>query len=205
MTDPKHLEHIKHAPASTGVEDIILKRWSPRAFTTQPVSDGDLKKIFLAASWAASSSNEQPWRFILGRNGDETFQKIFSTLAEPNQAWAKTAPVLVLSAGKKTFTSNQQPNHYVLHDTGAASANMCLEAIALGIHTHGMGGFDREKARAALSIPDGFEVGACWAMGYLGDPETLSIEYQKRGETEPRTRKPLGEFLFSEWEKPLTL
>lgn len=205
MTDPNSLEHIKHAPASTGVEEIILKRWSPRAFSSKPVSDADLTRIFLAASWAASSSNEQPWRFVLGRNGDETFQKIFSALAEPNQAWVQHAPVLVLSAGKKTFTSNQRHNPYCLHDTGAASANMSLEATALGLHTHGMGGFDHQKAREVLNIPDDFEIGACWAIGYLGDPEILTIEYQKRGESEPRTRKPLGEFLFSEWEKPLAL
>lgn len=205
MTDPKTLEHVKHAPSSTGVNELILKRWSPRAFTSQTISDADLTKIFIAASWAASSSNEQPWRFLVGRRGDETFQKILSVLAEPNQAWAQHAAVLALSAGKKTFTSNQSPNPYCLHDTGAASATMSLEAISLGIHTHGMGGFDRNKARSTFSIPEDFEIGACWALGYLGDPESLTIEYQKRGDTEPRTRKPLGEFLFEEWDKPLNL
>lgn len=199
------LEHIKHAPSSTGVDDLILKRWSPRSFSTKHVSDEDLTKIFIAASWAASSSNEQPWRFVVGRNGDETFEKIFSALAEPNQAWVKNAPVLAISAGKKTFTSNQSKNPYALHDTGAASANMALEAIALGIHAHGMGGFDRDKAREVLSIPDDFEIGACWTIGYLGDPESLTIEYQKRAESEPRTRKPLGEFLFASWDKPFPL
>lgn len=199
------LEHIKHAPVETGVEELILKRWSPRAFSNKPVSSEDLTRIFIAASWAASSSNEQPWRFLVGRNGDDTFSKIFDTLAEPNQAWVKHAPVLVLSAGKKTFTSNNKDNHYVLHDTGAASANMCLEAIALGIHTHGMGGFDRDKARKLFAIPEDFELGACWAIGYLGDPAILTIEFQKKSETEPRTRKPLGEFVFNGWDTPAKL
>jgi nitroreductase len=203
------LEHIKHAPVSTGVEDLILKRWSPRSFTDKTISSADLTKIFTAASWAASSNNEQPWRFLIGRKGDDTYAKILDSLVEFNQQWARTAPVLLISAGKKTFAPKEPgkpgaPNHYALHDTGAASATMSLEAIALGIHTHGMGGIDRDKARAHFNIPEDFEVGAAWALGYLGDPSVLSGS-QQVAETSPRTRKPLSDFLFNGWDQPATL
>jgi nitroreductase len=198
------LETIKHGPVDSGVEEIILKRWSPRAFADKAVSSADLTKIFTAASWAASSSGEEPWRFLVGRRGDATYAKIFDALVEFNQAWAKSAPVLVLSAGKKTFSGNGQPNGYALHDTGAASATMSLEAIALGIHTHGMGGFDKDKARANFGIPEDFEIGAVWALGYLGDPETLSEKLKER-ELAPRTRKPLRDFVFAAWDEPASL
>jgi nitroreductase len=198
------LEHIKHAPAETGILDLIASRWSPRSYSDKPISSEDLTKIFTAASWAASSSNEQPWRFLVGRKGDDTYAKILDSLVEANQQWAQTAPVLAISAAAATFAKNGSPNPYALHDTGAASATMSIEAISLGIHTHGMGGFDRDKARAHFAIPDNFEIGACWALGYLGDPSVLS-GWQLDAETSPRTRKPLSEFVFSAWETPAKL
>ncbi len=197
-------ENIKHVPAETGLTDLVRLRWSPRAFSSKPVSSEDLVKIFTAAGWAASSNNEQPRRFLVGHKGDDTYAKIFDTLVEPNQIWAQTAQVLVLSVASKTFARNGSANPYALHDTGAATATLSLEAIALGIHTHGMGGFDREKARANFAIPDDYEIGAVWALGYLGDPETLP-EDKKKMELTPRVRKPLEDFVFSGWGTPAKL
>jgi len=198
------LEALKYGPADSGVEELILKRWSPRTFADKPVSPADLTKIFTAAGWAASSSNEQPWRFLVGHQGDPTFAKILDALVEFNQMWAKGAAVLVLSVGKKTFTKNGSPNGWALHDVGAASATMALQAVALGIHTHGMAGFDKDKARANFAIPEDFEPGAVWAMGYLGELSALPENFQAMEQT-PRVRKSLDEFVFSEWEKPATL
>lgn len=201
---PIDLEDVKSGPIESGVVELILKRWSPRSFDDRPVSSADLTKIFTAAAWAASSYNEQPWRFLVGKKGDKTYAKILDSLVEFNQAWAKTAPVLILSAGKKTFTANGQPDAYGLHDTGAASANLSLQATALGMHTHGMGGVDKDKARANFAIPEDFEVGAAWALGYLGEPEALPEAYREM-EMAARTRKPLEEFVFAEWDKAATL
>lgn len=202
-----NLEEIKRAPASNGILDIIANRWSPRAFTGQAVSTEDLHKIFTAAGWAASSTNEQPWRFLFGRSGDSTFAKILDSMVEANQTWARHAPVLLLSVGKRTFSPGPytgQHNPYALHDTGAASAFLALQTSALGLHAHGVGGFDREKARAHFNIPEDFEIGACWAIGYLGDPDTLPQRLRER-EIAPRTRKPIAEFVFAEWEVPAEL
>lgn len=198
------LELLKAGPVESGVVEVILKRWSPRSFADKPVSSSDLTKIFTAAAWAASSYNEQPWRFLVGRKGDATYAKILDSLIEFNQTWAKTAPVLILSVGKRTFTQNGSPNPYGLHDTGAASANMSLQATALGMHTHGMGGVDKEKARASFAIPEDFEVGAAWALGYLGEPEALPEAYQVM-EKAKRTRKGLGEIVFSAWDTAAVL
>jgi nitroreductase len=200
------LEHIKHAPTETGIHDLIAARWSPRAFSDKKISSEDLTKIFTAASWAASSSNEQPWRFILGHKGDHTYARIFETLVDFNKMWAGSAPILVLTVAKKTFTGKEgnEPNHWAQHDLGAASANLCLQAIALGIHTHGMAGFDREKARALFTLPEDYTVVAVWAIGYLGDPNTLS-ERMQAPEKAPRTRKPLSEIVFNNWDQPAEL
>lgn len=200
------LEQIKRAPASTEILDILARRWSPRAYSDKHVTAEDLEKIFTAASWAASSANEQPWRFLFGRNGDASFAKILDSMVEANQTWAKHVPVLLLSLGKSTFSFGpykDQHNPYALHDTGAASAYMSLQATALGLHTHGIGGFDHEKARAHFNIPADFEIGACWAIGYLGDPASLPEKLKER-ELAPRTRKAVSEFVLADWETPAT-
>ncbi len=198
---PEAIEKLKPAPPVEGVPDLILKRWSPRAFADKEVQDGDLERLFVAASWAASSFNEQPWRFFLGRRGDETYKKIFDSLVEFNQAWAKSAPVLILSIGKKTFSHNGAPNGYALHDTGAATAYLSLQATALGFHTHSMAGFDKDLARASFGIPSDYEIGAVTAVGYFGDPSILPEQMQQT-EAAPRSRKPVSEFVFSGWETP---
>ncbi len=204
MSNNPEQEALKHARTDLPVHDLILRRWSPRSFTTEPVSDHDLKTLFTAASWAASSYNEQPWRFIVGRKGDATWQKIFDTLMPLNQSWATTAPVLFASFGKKTFSHNGSPDPYGLHDAGASTATLSLQATALGLHTHGMGGFDHNALREAFNVPEDFEVGAVWAIGYVGDPDALPEGFQAL-EKAPRSRKPLEAFVFTEWDKPFSL
>ena len=203
-TPPEVAEKLKHAPDVAGVEHLIRRRWSPRAFSHKEVSADELKKLFEASRWAASSSNEQPWRFLVGRRGDETYKKIFDALVEFNQSWVKSVPVLILSAAKKTFTANGDANRFGLHDTGAATTLFSLQATADGLHTHSMAGFDHEQARASFAIPLDYDIGAVTALGYIGDPESLP-ERMRKTEVAPRQRKPLEEFVFSDWDKPASL
>jgi nitroreductase len=201
---PEEVEKLKRAPAVPGVIDVVLGRWSPRAFADKPVSHKELRTIFEAARWAASSYNEQPWRFLVGHKGDPTYQKIFESLVEFNQSWAGKAPVLILSVASKNFAHNGSPNHFAIHDTGAATAYLSLQATALGLHTHSMAGFDQNKARAAFNIPDSYQIGAVTALGYLGKVDNLP-EGLLEGEVSPRGRKPLSEIVLSEWGHPATL
>lgn len=176
------------------IHELIRSRWSPRSFSDQPVADTDLQTLFEAARWAASSSNEQPWRFFVARKSDgPAYDKVLGLLTPSNQAWAKQAPVLFLTAAKKTFTSTGTPNLHALHDAGQALANLFIQATALGLHAHPMAGFDRERARQELTIPDDYELGAAVALGYLA-PNT---------EVRKRTRKPLSEIVFGAgWNQP---
>jgi nitroreductase len=197
---------LKAATTHSKVHALIRSRWSPRAFSDKEVPAGDLAAILDAARWAASSYNEQPWRFIVATKQDpEAYQKLLGLLLPFNQAWAKTAPVLILMAAKKTFTHNHTPNKYALHDTGAALANLFLQATALGLHAHGMAGFDYDRARSELKIPDDYETAAFVALGYAGSPDQLP-DAQKKSELGPRSRKPLSEIVFTTtWESPFPL
>lgn len=199
------LEQVKHAVTELPVEPGILNRWSPRAYADKPVSDRDLKTVFTAGIWAASSSNEQPWRFVVGHKGDETYKKIFESLLPGNQIWAGAAPVLFAAFAKKTFTKGGKPNKVAMHDVGAACANIALQATAMGLHVHGMGGFDPVMLCAYFGVPGDFEPTACWALGYLGDPENLNDQH-RAGEQAPRERRPVSDVVFSEhWEQPAKL
>ncbi len=204
MIDLEAFNQTKRVPASDGILDAVAGRWSPRAFNAQPVSATDLTAVFEAAAWAPSSNNEQPWRFLVGRQGDSTYTKILGALVEANQSWAKNAPVLILSVARMAYTHGDRLNGYALHDTGAATAYLALQASALGLHAHSMGGFDKQNARDAFHIPETFEIGAVTALGYLGDPDSLPETLRAR-ETAPRTRRPLAETVFAEWDSPATL
>ncbi len=190
--------------AIASVEQVILDRHSPRTFAATEIAAADLEKIFEASRWAASSYNEQPWRFLIGRKGDRTYQKIFDSLVEFNQGWAKTAPLLILSVGSRKFAHNGTANRYALYDTGAATAYLMLQAFALGVHSHSMGGFDEQKVRTALGIPEDYEMGAVTALGYPGDGSELP-EAVRQMSSGPRTRKTLHEIVLADWNTPAVL
>jgi nitroreductase len=154
----------KHAPKVEGVLPVIHERWSARAFSPREVSKLDLRLIFEAARWAPSSNNEQPWRFIVGLRGTSTHQKINESLMGFNQAWAPKAPVLIVGLAKAKMT-NGSPNHFAFYDLGSASAHLVLQAAALGLTSHQMGGVDRQKGRTLLEIPEDYQIAAAIALG----------------------------------------
>jgi nitroreductase len=185
----------KEAPTKLNIHRLIRQRWSPRAFAQTPIEPVKLERIFEAARWAPSSSNLQPWQFIVGFIGDETYALIFSTLVEFNQLWAKTAPVLMLAIGKET-NAKEETNRSYKYDVGQALAYLTMQAIDEEIFVHQMGGFDKELAGQLLGVPDNYKVLTAIALGYQGDPEVLH-ENLKRLEYAPRVRKPLHEFVFA--------
>lgn len=193
------VDKLKQAPAVEGVMPVVLNRWSPRSFADRDVNPTDLRRVFEAARWSASASNEQPWRFLVGVRNSLTYKKIFSTLVGFNQSWAGTAPVLLLGAASTKFAHNGTANPYALYDLGAASALLCLQAAALGLKTHSMAGFEHDAAREAFGIPEEFVLGAVIALGYQGEPEALGHEKLIEREVETRSRIPLSEFVLSEW------
>jgi nitroreductase len=196
----------KEADTHARVHETIRSRWSPRAFSSREVSTDDLKVILEAARWAASSYNEQPWRFFVARKSDPAaYERFLDILAPANRAWAGSAPVLMITAAKRTFSHSGSPNYYGLHDAGQALAQLMLQATALGLHAHAMAGFDREKARKEIGIPDDYDIGAAVALGYLGNPDQLP-EQTRKAELAKRQRKPLEEIAFAtHWNEPLGL
>lgn len=180
MNEPKLQAEVAqevqpHRVPEFEVDAIFLNRWSPRAFSSEPIDDETLMCVFETAKWAPSSYNEQPWRFILART--ENDRAVFvDFLMEANQAWAKAAPVLILIVSKKTFSRNGNPNCVNQFDAGTAWGYMALGATQNNLITHGMAGFDADKAREVLGIPDDFDILAVIALGKRAGaaPEDIS-------------------------------
>jgi len=171
----------KPAAAGHPIHELIRERWSPRAFQDKPVEPAKLLSILEAARWAPSSFNEQPWFFLVARKEEpEEYAKLLGCLMEGNQAWAKAAPVLMISVAKRIFEYNGKPNRCAVHDVGLASESMALEAVALGLATHGMAGIEIEKIREVYDLPENCEAVAGWAIGYAGEPEMLKGPLGKR-------------------------
>ena len=103
--------------------------------------------------------------------------------------------MLIISVASISFAHNGKPNRHSYYDTGAAVAMMCVEATALGLHVHQMAGFEPEKVREAYNVPSNAEPVSAIAIGYLGDPASLSDDLRKK-EKRPGT-KPLNEFVFA--------
>ncbi|MBE9085061.1 MULTISPECIES: nitroreductase family protein [unclassified Tolypothrix] len=179
------------------VEELLRERWSPLAFSEELVETDKLCTVLEAAGWAASSYNEQPWSFIVAtKDNPVEFQRLLDCLVEGNQEWAKNVPVLMISVAKLNFERNGAENRHAFHDVGAATTTLAIQAMALGLFIHQMAGFDVAKAKEVYSIPDGYEPVAAIALGYLGDPQTLSEKLQQR-ELALRSRKPLETYVFS--------
>lgn len=192
MQDELNSEVTLHREAEHAIDAAFLNRWSPRAFSPEPVDDETLMPVFEAARWAASSFNEQPWRFLLARS-DEDRAKFLDFLTPSNQAWAKNAPVLVV-VSKRTFSHNNQPNAMHPFDAGTSSGYMTLQASLSGLIAHSMAGFDRDKARAALHIPADFDPMAIFAVGKRGDKNALPPNLQER--EVPSGRRPIQESIL---------
>jgi nitroreductase len=187
----------KRAASEHPIHELIAKRWSPYAFDSRPVPAADLRSLFEAARWAASSYNEQPWHYLVATQAEpEEFAKLLSCLVEPNQAWAKAAPVLAIAVASLNFTLNGKPNKAAIHDLGLASATLTFEATVRGLVVHQMIGIVPERARELYGIPEHYEAVTGLAIGYLGDSQRLPEKLSAR-DLAPRTRKPLAEFVFS--------
>ncbi len=192
------MNSVKHATPDHPIQELLAQRWSPYGFADRSVPADDLRALFEAARWAPSSYNEQPWSYLVATQEDpEAFARVLSCLVEPNQAWAKAAPVLAIACTSLRFTRNGQPNAAAVHDLGLAAGNICMEATARGLSVHQMIGIVPDKARELFHVPEGVQPVTALAIGYAADPAALPEQLRQR-DLARRTRKPLREFVFAD-------
>ncbi len=193
------VKELKQAPPVDGVLPVILERWSARSYAERAVPSREMEKLFAAVRWTASARNEQPWRFVVGYRGSETYGKMVDVMMDFTRPWASTAPVLILCLAKKQFSHDGSPNQYHLYDLGAAATTLMLQATWQGLASRTLASFYRDPLRKSLGIPEEYAIGSAIALGYQGDPGALPSQEMIAQETSSRERKPLNELVYSSW------
>jgi nitroreductase len=172
------------------INELIKKRWSPRAFSSEPVEYEDIMAILEAARYAPSCFNEQPWVFLVAFDEDELFIAR-QCINDRNRLWADKAPVLIVAAANPSFKKNDKDNRWAAFDTGAAWGYLSLEAQKRGLIAHAMGGFSRKKLRELLGLPEETHLLAIIAVGKMGKKTDLNEMFID--EENPNERKPLDQ------------
>lgn len=181
------------ADTDAPILDVLAERWSTRVFDpTTPVDESALASALEAARWAPSANNTQPWRFVVARRGGAAHTTIVESLMGFNQAWAADAAALVVFAAAASVDGKPLP--WAAYDTGQAAAHFTVQAHASGLHTHQMGGFDRDAVGAAFGFGDDLAAVTVMAVGTLGDIDAAPEALRER-ELAPRTRRPIAESL----------
>ena len=191
----------RDAATSVPIHPLLAARWSPRALDPAgQVTDQQLRAVLEAARWAPSNGNTQPARYLVGRRGDDTYERLFALLSHRNQGWAHPAAALVMACA---VTVNEKgPIPMAEYGVGLAAENLVLQAVAEGLVAHQMAGVDKESAKTVFSLPADVEPQAVIALGVLGDPSRLD-EDRRAKETAPRRRLALEEIAFTgEWGTP---
>jgi len=173
------------------IESLLLDRWSPRAMSGEEIPEADLLRLFEAARWAPSSFNAQQWHALYARRSSAHWPTFLGLLVEGNKAWAKNAAALVVFISREAFEHNEKPSVSHSYDCGAAWENFALQGFSQGFVVHGMEGFDYDRARTELKIPDGFRVEAMAAVGKPGAKETLPEKLQAK--ESPNDRRKLSD------------
>lgn len=173
---------------------MFLERWSRRALSERPLSAEQVRSLFEAARWSPSASNLQPWLFIFA-DDDESLARARPILHESNRRWADKAPLLVFAFARNKHPTRDVLNHSAAFDTGAAWMAIALQAHAMGLVAHAMGGFHHDAAYETLAVPrEDYTAYAAIAVAHPGDREQLSADLQAR--ELPSARKPVSEFAF---------
>ena len=187
---------MKNQDNTGNIHELIAGRRSIRSFSERGIDDDSFMKLFEAARWASSSRNEQPWRFIAARKEDkENFQRTLDCINESNRTWARHGAMLIVVLARKNFTLHPSPNSHAQHDVGLAIGNLALQATALGIFLHQLGGIDYRKVHEVFEVPEDYEVISIIVAGYPGRPDSLPENLRAR-ETMTRQRKDLESLVF---------
>lgn len=194
----------KPAPADFVIDQTLARRWSPVAFSPEPVEPAKLAQIVEAARWAPSARNIQPWRFVVVRRDRVPYAELFDTLSAGNQRWNGNVPVFIVGCLEALVPASFVPegsdrpaNRHAWHDLGLANAYLMLQATALGLHTHLMTAFDADAATDVLGLPQGMAARTVLALGYGSDGRDLDPDVQAR-DVKPRVRMPLDQMVFGD-------
>ena len=176
--------------ASADVDPLLINRWSPRSFSSEPLTEKEIASIFEGARWSPSSFNRQPWLFVYETDGAD--RAVFDSILMPgNQVWATKAPLIGFIFANTKTPEGRRPRTSQF-DTGAAWMSLALQARSLGLYTHAMAGIDYDVVYEKLGVSDEFYTAMCgFVVGRIGPRGALPADLQER--ESPNDRNPISD------------
>lgn len=163
------------------LSEAILARQSVRHFSDKPVSDADIRAILEAGILAPTGGNIQPWRFTVVKS-QEARERLNAAVSQP---WANAAPIsIVVSIDPRPVQArygHRGLTLYAVQDCAAATQNMLLKAVDLGLSACWIGAFDERAVAQAIGVKRPITPVTILPIGYRA---------QSRGRT---SRRPLDE------------
>jgi nitroreductase len=163
--------------------ELIKRRYSVRAYKSDPVEQEKLERVLDAARLAPTAANRQPFQLIViqtaGKGGD--LRRIYP------REWFATAPLVICAcAVPAEGWVRMDGKVYTDVDVTIAMDHLILAATELGLGTCWVAAFDPTAAREILDLPDGVEPIVFTPLGYPAD------------EPRPKQRRPLSDLVRHE-------
>jgi nitroreductase len=159
------------------------------------MSDDLVRDLAESAQLAPSCNNFQPWRYVFAYDA-ETLKKLHSTFNRGNE-WMRTSSMIIAVFSKKELDCVIGDRIYYLFDTGMATAFLILRATELGLVAHPVAGYDEERVKAILGIPNDMIVITLVNIGkHSSTISPVLSEKQKLGEKQRPERLRFEQFAY---------
>jgi nitroreductase len=166
--------------------ELIAKRYSVRAYRSDPVEEEKLQAVLEAARLAPTAANRQPIQLVVMHTArrEEEIGKIY------RRPWFVQAPLVigVCAISSQAWVRESDRFNARLIDAAIVADHLILEATNQGLGTCWIAAFNVAAARSVLQLPDEAEPVIFTPLGYPAD------------QPGPKTRKPLNELVrYERW------
>lgn len=177
------------------VKEAIYQRRALRSLESFEVDQQLILDLAESASLAPSCFNNQPWRFIF--TYDQEVLKELYTALNPQNNWAFTSPLIVTVFTKEDLDCQIKGRNYALLDTGISVGFMLLRATEIGLIAHPIAGYDEDKVKKILDIPEDMKVILLIIFGKKAkEVSSILTDKQKEREIKRPERLPINEFVY---------
>jgi nitroreductase len=177
------------------VKDAINQRRAYRSLEEVEITEGLISDLAESARIAPSCFNHQPWRFVFVYE-DDMLKRLHDAFSD-NNAWAKSASMVIAVFSRKDFDCMVGEREYFLLDCGIATAFIILRATELGLVAHPIAGFNGKKVKKIIEIPEEMLLITLIIVGkHSKDLRPVLSEKQKRIEMERPVRLPVEKMAY---------
>jgi nitroreductase len=163
----------------TDILNDILKRRSIRNYNPQEVEKEKLVRLLEAAMAAPNACNSQPWEFVV-----VTDQGLLAQLRSELYSGKYTAPAAIVVCGNEKIANNSASRFFWVQDCSAATENMLIAAVGLGLGTVWIGVYPLpsviKPVSRILNLPEHVIPLGVIYVGYPAEVKPPRTQYDER-------------------------